>query len=65
MKTKEMKFVFGNIEMSWTPETVERVMRQWEAEHPGMSARDMGSEEFATRMMNELRASAKHGPEVH
>jgi hypothetical protein len=42
-----------------SPEMVEQVMSEWEAQHPGQSVRDMGGDEFANRMMIKIRASAR------
>ena len=48
------------VEISITPEMIERVLREWEQEHPGADATlDMGEDEFARRVMIEVRASAR------
>lgn len=46
------------VEISFTPEMIERVMSEWE-EETGTSAQEMSSEEFARRMMIEIEASAR------
>jgi hypothetical protein len=51
--------VSKELEISLSPEMVERVMREWQEEHPGVAIREMSSDEFARRMMIEVRASAR------
>lgn len=49
-----------NVEISITPEMIEQVFAEWEADHPGRLGHiDMGEDEFAKRMMTKLRASAR------
>jgi hypothetical protein len=56
---KEIKIIAGGYEMTLgSPKIIERIMREWEAEHPGCSAEQMTSEEFAKRMMQAMYASA-------
>lgn len=63
---KELKIIAGDHEMTLSsPEIVERIMREWEAEHPGCSAEQMTPEEFADRMMQAMRASAIKLPVGH
>jgi hypothetical protein len=48
------------VELTITPEMIERVLTEWDDEHPGKDATlDMGPDEFARRMMIEVRASAR------
>lgn len=48
------------VEISITPEMIERVFREWEAEHPGKHGHlDMGADEFARRMMLKIRDTAR------
>jgi hypothetical protein len=54
-----MKIVVGGIELSFGPEMIERVLAEWEAEHPGCHALEMTPDEFARRMMIEIRAGAR------
>jgi hypothetical protein len=41
---------------------VEAVIREFELEHPGKTARDMSPAEFADRVMKKIKASAKMMP---
>jgi len=50
------------IESAFSVEMIERVMREWEEEHPGQRAVEMSPEEFADRMMTEIKASARVEP---
>lgn len=55
-----MKIIAGGVEMTFTPATIERVWKEWEAENPGKrAARDMSQKEFADRCMAALKASAR------
>jgi hypothetical protein len=57
---KKMAFVFGDVTLTFTPDDIEAVWREWEREHPGKSARrDMSEDEFADRCIKRLRASAR------
>jgi hypothetical protein len=48
------------VEIEITPEMIERVLTEWGDEHPGRDATvDMNPDEFARRMMLEIRASAR------
>jgi hypothetical protein len=48
------------VELAITREMIERVLAEWEQEHPGGNPMlDMGEDEFARRMMIEVRASAR------
>jgi hypothetical protein len=48
------------VEIEITPEMIERVLTEWGDEHPGKySVTDMDPDEFARRMMLEIRASAR------
>ena len=50
----------GATQITFSVEMVERVLREWEEENPGKDATmDMGSDEFARRMMVEIKASAR------
>lgn len=52
------------VEIGVTPEMIEKVLSEWEAENPGKDAmRDMGEDEFAKRMMLRIRASARIIPD--
>jgi acyl-CoA synthetase (AMP-forming)/AMP-acid ligase II len=54
------RIIGGGVEVSFSPEMIERVLTEWEEEHPGRNAtRDMGADEFTRRMMAEIRASAR------
>jgi hypothetical protein len=63
MKTTHPRKPRG-VEISMSPEMVEQVMSEWEAQHPGQSVRDMGADEFANRMMVKIRASARIIPDA-
>lgn len=53
------------VEISISPEMIEQVFLEWEAEHPGRRANmDMGEDEFANRMMAKIRASARIIPDA-
>jgi hypothetical protein len=55
-----MAFVFGNTTMTFTPDDIEAVWKEWEAENPGKIAhRDMSQDEFAKRCRARIRASAR------
>lgn len=48
------------VELTIAPEMIERVLTEWEDEHPGKDATvDMGPDEFARRVMIEVQASAR------
>ena len=47
------------VEVSFSVEMIEKVLREWEEENPGKDAIDMGSDEFSRRMMVEIKASAR------
>lgn len=48
------------VEVHFSPEVIERVLSEWEEEHPGKDAmKDMGADEFSRRMMIEINASAR------
>jgi hypothetical protein len=58
-----MKLSNGAVELTLSPEMVARVLAEWEEEHPGQDATlDMGEDEFARRMMIEIRASIRQVP---
>ena len=58
--TDIMKIVFDGIQMDFTPEMIEEVWKEWEAEHPGQVARmAMTSGEFAERFVAKMADSAK------
>lgn len=63
-QAKEVKFIIdGEVELSLSPETIMQVHREWEAAHPGQLARvAMTSDEFANRMMEKLKQSARRLP---
>jgi predicted secreted Zn-dependent protease len=50
------------VQIDMSEDMVEAVMREWELEHPGRTAREMTSGEFADRMMEKVVASAKFVP---
>lgn len=47
-----------------SPEMIEEVLSEWEAEHPGKNAREMSEDEFADRMMAKITASARIIPDA-
>lgn len=59
MTPKKMAFVFGDTTMTFSPDDVEAVWKEWEAENPGKTARDMPSEEFSKRCMDRIVKSAR------
>ena len=64
MKTTHPRKPRG-VEISMSPEMIEEVFAEWEAEHPGRRAHfDMGADEFANRMMVKIRASARIIPDA-
>jgi hypothetical protein len=57
---KKMAFVFGDVTLTFAPEDIEAVWKEWEAANPGKKAwRDMTSDEFADACMRRLKANAK------
>jgi hypothetical protein len=51
------------MEVSLLPEMIERVIEEWEQEHPGRNATvDMDGDEFARRLMIEVHASLRMVP---
>ena len=46
--------------LTFTPEMIEEVWKEYEQENPGRSYEDMGSKEFADRCMKKLYASAEY-----
>lgn len=51
-----------NVELSFSAEMIERVLREWQEENPLRSPNSMTSAEFAQRMVAEIRASARIVP---
>jgi uncharacterized SAM-dependent methyltransferase len=63
---KEMKIIAGDYEMTFASvDMIERVYREWLAQHPGCTLRDLTPEEFSARMMQAMRASAVRLPVGH
>jgi hypothetical protein len=63
MKLRANTSTGHTVELSISPEMIERVLAEWEAENPGRDAtRDMGEDEFARRVMAEVRAGARLVP---
>lgn len=57
---KKVAFIFGDVAMTFTPDDVEAICKEWEAEHPGKQADiHMSPKEFATRSMKRLKANAR------
>lgn len=55
-----MEIYAGGHKMIFTPATIERVCKEFEAENPGKIAdRDMTSEEFSKRCMDAIYESAR------
>lgn len=46
-------------ELSFSPEIIETIMREWESEHPGCDASTMDAQEFADRFIEKLYATAQ------
>jgi hypothetical protein len=44
-----------------TPDTIDRVIREWQAENPGKDISELPSAEFADRMMKALAVTAHEG----
>lgn len=59
MTPKRMAFVFGETTMTFSPDDVEAVMREWESKHPGKPITDMPPTEFADACMVRIKASAR------
>ena len=59
MATKKIAFIFGDVTLTFTPEDIEAVWKDWEAKHPGKSAQNMSSKDFADACMKRLYANAK------
>lgn len=58
-----MKIIMGGVEITITPSTIERVLKEWEADNPGKTARaDMTPKEFGDRMMETIIANARPLP---
>lgn len=52
------------VELSFSPETIMEVWKEWEMRHPGCVAkRDMTADEFAKAMMKKIKATAKIVPD--
>lgn len=62
---KAMKFFGGGLELTISPELIEEVMREWEAEHPGLWARDMPPTEFSRRCIAKMVATARYDGRMH
>lgn len=57
---KKMALVFGDMTLTFTPDDIEAVWKEWEAANPGKRAvRDMPQDEFANACMKRLMANAK------
>lgn len=59
---KCMEIVIGGVTMSLSPATIDKVMADYERENPGRLADNMPGDEFASRMMKELKDSAFQTP---
>ena len=57
-KVKQLEIVIDGISMSISEATVDKVLSDYERANPGRIAESMSSEEFASRMMAELKDSA-------
>lgn len=58
-----MKIIANGIEMTFTPATIERVWKEWEAENPGKrAASDMTPKEFGNRCMKAIIDGARALP---
>jgi hypothetical protein len=57
---KKMVFVFGDVTLTFAPEDIEAVWKEWEAANPGkIGHRDMARDEFADACMKRLKANAR------
>lgn len=57
---KKMAFVFGDVTLTFTPDDIEAVWKEWEAKNPGKRAdRDMPQAEFADACMERLKGNAR------
>lgn len=55
-----LHIIAGDAEMLFTPATIDRVWKEWEAENPGKRAdRDMTAKDFVDRCMAALYGSAR------
>lgn len=59
---KRLEFVIDGISMSISEATVHKVLADYERANPGRIAESMSSDEFASRMMAELKDSAFQTP---
>ena len=63
---KEIKINAGDHQMTLASvDMIERVYREWLAQHPGCTLHDLTPEEFSARMMQAMRASAVRLPLGH
>jgi hypothetical protein len=56
---KKIKFIIGDVAMTFTPADVEAVIADWLRENPGCTETDMPPGEFADRCMKRLKAGAR------
>jgi hypothetical protein len=54
----------NSVELSFSVEMIERVLREWQEENPLRTPESMTSDEFAQRMMIEIKASARIAPDA-
>jgi hypothetical protein len=59
---KVMKIIVGDVEMTFTPATVQKVMDEWQADNPGADLNQMPPKEFADRCMAKLVGGARRLP---
>lgn len=57
---KKMVFIFGDVTMTFSPDDIEVVWKEWEGKNPGKRAdRHMSSKEFADACIKLLKANAR------
>lgn len=57
---KKMVFTFGEVSMTFTPNDIDAVWREWEAKHPGRRADlEMTRDEFSKACVERLKANAR------
>lgn len=56
---KKLAMIFGDVTLTFTPDDIEAVWSEWEADNPGKKLRDMPPGEFADRCMKRLVANAR------
>jgi hypothetical protein len=60
MAPKKMALIFGDVTLTFTPDDIEAVWKEWEANHPGKIAdRDMPPKDFADACIKLFKANAQ------